>query len=80
MVEKERSQSILREIDTLLKREVLPVSNDRLNPQENLLENLMSMKEQGLISGDLIRIGPDGAPHRMTNIRLTYIGIRALKQ
>jgi hypothetical protein len=38
------------------------------------------MKNQGWISGDLITISSTGAPHRITNIRLTYSGIRALRQ
>lgn len=74
---------ILREIDTLLKNGVLPVSNDhlkKLSSESDILEQLIAMKESGLISGDLIKIGSTGTPHRMTNIRLTYQGIRKLRR
>ena len=77
------THSILQEIDTLLKSGVLPVSVDhlsRLGQGGNILDYLMELKREGLISGDLITIGISSTPHRMTNIRLTYLGIRALAQ
>jgi hypothetical protein len=82
MIDRELIHSILQEIDTLLKSGVLPVSVDHLKhlaPEGNMLEYLMAMKTEGLISGDLITIGVNTTPHRMTNIRLTYIGIRSLR-
>lgn len=83
MNNQELIHAILREIDSLLKNGVLPVSVDHLKhleENEDMLERLMAMKNEGLISGDLITIGAGSTPHRMTNIRLTYIGIRALAQ
>lgn len=83
MSDQELTHAILREIDMLLKKGVLPVSVDHLKhlyAQGDMLERLMAMKNQGLISGDLITIGTGSTPHRMTNIRLTYVGIRALAQ
>ena len=83
MTDQQLTHRILREIDTLLKSGVLPVSVDHLNHLDqdgNILEDLMALKSEGLISGDLITIGVSNAPHRMTNIRLTYTGIRALAQ
>lgn len=50
-----------------------------VSPEGNMLEYLMTMKTEGLISGDLITIGVNTTPHRMTNIRLTYVGIRSLR-
>jgi hypothetical protein len=82
MIDRELIHSILQEIDALLKNGVLPVSVDHLkhlSPEDNMLEYLMAMKSEGLISGDLITIGVNTTPHRMTNIRLTYIGIRSLR-
>ncbi|MGA9769533.1 MAG: hypothetical protein WBV94_10865 [Blastocatellia bacterium] len=82
MIDRELIQAILQEIDTLLKSGVLPVSVDHLrhlSPEGNMLEYLMTMKSEGLISGDLITIGVNTTPHRMTNIRLTYVGIRSLR-
>ena len=82
MIDRELIHSILQEIDTLLKNGVLPVSVDHLKhlaPEDNMLEYLMAMKTEGLISGDLITIGVNTTPHRMTNIRLTYVGIRSLR-
>ena len=83
MTNQELSNTVLREIDTLLKNGVLPVSTDHLNhlsQQGSILEHLMTMKNEGLISGDLVTIGASSTPHRMTNIRLTYLGIRTLAQ
>lgn len=83
MINQELTNSILREIDALLKNGVLPVNNDHLkhlDQEGKILDDLITMKNEGLISGDLIRISNDGTPHRMTNIRLTYVGIRALRE
>ena len=72
----------LREIDSLLKQGKLPVHNGHLNhlsPEGDILQHLISLKTEGLISGDVVTIGADAVkPHRMTNIRLTYKGIRML--
>ena len=80
-LDQKTTQSILKEINALLEQGVLPVHNDHLKSfaEGDILECLLSLKDQGLISGDLIRIGVDGRPYRMTNIRLTYIGLRALR-
>lgn len=83
MLDQEVQRSILKEIDKLLKNGVLPVSNDhlkKLSADGDILEILMAMKDAGLISGDIIKIGSGGTPHRMTNIRLTYLGIRQLRE
>jgi hypothetical protein len=79
--DQELIHSILREVDVLLKRGSLPVHNTNLEHLcgGNILEYLIFMKKQGLISGNLITIGARSIPHRMTNIRLTYAGIRALQ-
>lgn len=72
----------LREIDSLLKQGTLPVHNEHLNhlsAEEDMLLYLISLKNEGLISGDIVTIGSDRIkPHRMTNIRLTYKGIKML--
>jgi len=44
-----------------------------------MLEYLIFMKSEGLISGDVVTKGVASIPYRMTNIRLTYAGIRALR-
>lgn len=83
MLDYQLVRSILKEIDALLKNGVLPVSNDhlkKLSGEVDILQYLIEMKNEGLISGDLIKIGAGGAPHRITNIRLTYMGIRELRQ
>jgi hypothetical protein len=74
--------AILREIDSRLSQGLLPVHNghlEDLSQKEELLEWLLSMKKEGLISGDLITRGADSTPYRITNIRLTYLGIRVLR-
>jgi hypothetical protein len=72
----------LREIDSLLKQGTLPVHNghlNHLNAEEDIIHQLILLKNEGLISGDIVTIGSDRVkPHRMTNIRLTYKGIRML--
>lgn len=72
----------LREIDSLLKQGTLPVHNGHLNhlsAGEDILHHLISLKNEGLISGDIVTIGSERVkPHRMTNIRLTYKGIKML--
>ncbi|HKY04355.1 MAG TPA: hypothetical protein VJQ56_05675 [Blastocatellia bacterium] len=80
-VDRDLIHAILQEIDALLRRGVLPVHNDHHKHlrEDNILEYLIIMKNQGLISGDLITIGTETRPYRMTNIRLTYAGIRALR-
>lgn len=79
----EQLQTILREIDSRLSQGVLPVHNGHLQLQvsqkEETLEYLLLMKKEGLISGDLITKGVNSTPYRMTNIRLTYLGIRVLR-
>ncbi len=75
-------QTILREIDSRLSQGFLPVHNGHLqevSQKEATLEYLLLMKKEGLISGDLITKGANSTPYRMTNIRLTYLGIRVLR-
>jgi len=72
----------LMEIDALLKRGVLPVNNahlDHLSEEGSMLGDLLSMKREGLICGAVVAIGEIARPYRMTNIRLTCIGIRMLR-
>ncbi|HXG67969.1 MAG TPA: hypothetical protein VNO70_22920 [Blastocatellia bacterium] len=83
MMKQDLAQAILQEIDALLKKEALPVSNDHLEhlgEGGNVLAHLIALKREGLICGDLVSISASGAPHRMTNIKLSYAGIRALGQ
>lgn len=63
-------------------RGILPVHNghlEHLSEEGKILEYLLFMKSEGLISGDLITRGANSLPYRITNIRLTYVGIRALR-
>jgi hypothetical protein len=74
--------AILREIDSRLTQGILPVHNGHLqdvSQEEEMLDCLLLMKKDGLISGDLITKGVNSTPYRMTNIRLTYLGIRVLR-
>jgi hypothetical protein len=75
-------QTILVKIDSNLSQGILPVHNDHLKDlsgETDVLEYLLFMKKQGLISGDLVTKGTNSTPFRMTNIRLTYLGIRVLR-
>ncbi|MFL6215250.1 MAG: hypothetical protein ACJ74J_15305 [Blastocatellia bacterium] len=73
--------AILREIDTRLSQGLVPVHNEHLQHlvEGDTVEYLLYLKRLGLISGDLVTRGLDSTPHRMTNIRLTFIGIRTLR-
>jgi hypothetical protein len=75
-------RSILIEIDSFLKQGMLPVHNDHLKhlfEEGDILEYLLILKDEQLISGNLIFKGVNNKPFRMTNIRLTYLGIKALQ-
>jgi hypothetical protein len=75
-------QTILQEIDSNLTQGILPVHNghlQKLSQEEEVLEYLLFMKKEGLISGDLVTKGLNSTPYRITNIRLTYLGIRMLR-
>src|SRR5262245_12472892 len=74
--------TIMQEIENHLSRGVLPVHNghlEHLSKAEEVLEYLLLLKNEGLISGDVVMKGADSAPYRITNIRLTYLGIRMLR-
>lgn len=74
--------AILQEIDSCLSQGVLPVHNDHLkhlSEKGEILDYLLSMREHRLIGGILITKGHDNTPHRMTNIRLTYLGVKVLR-
>lgn len=74
--------AILREIDARLNRGVLPVHNDHLkhlSEEGEILDYLLYMKKERLISGDLITKGANNTPYRMTNLRLTYVGVKTLR-
>ncbi|MEK6288941.1 MAG: hypothetical protein AABO57_24750 [Acidobacteriota bacterium] len=75
-------QTILVKIDSNLSQGILPVHNGHLkdlSAEADVLEYLLFMKKEGLISGDLVTKGTNSTPFRMTNIRLTYLGIRVLR-
>ncbi len=75
-------QTILAEINSHLSQGILPVHNGHLkdlSSETDVLDCLLLMKKQGLISGDLVTKGTDSIPYRMTNIRLTYLGIKVLR-
>ena len=75
-------RTILQEISAHLNRGVLPVHNDHLKDvreEGDVLEYLLFLKKEGLISGDVVTKGTGSTPYRMTNIRLTYAGIRVLR-
>lgn len=81
-LDQEVVQTILKDIETRLSQGVLPVHNGHLKDlfaENEVLEYLLSMKHAGLISGDLITKGVNSTPYRITNIRLTYAGIKALR-
>jgi hypothetical protein len=82
MIDQKLVHSILREIDAKSKAGVAPVTSDLLSPLgqgSEVLEHLLAMKGGKVISGDLISEALTQRPRRMTSIRLTYSGIRLLR-
>jgi hypothetical protein len=83
MLDQKLIHDLLQEIDSQLKQGILPVNDHHLThlgegQEENVLAYLMHMKNEGLISGNIVKKGTEGTPHKMVNIRLTYQGMRAL--
>jgi len=81
-LDQEMVQTFLQEIESHLSQGVLPVHNghlEKLSTGDETLEYLLFLKKEGLISGDVVTKGTGGTPYRMTNIRLTYLGIRVLR-
>lgn len=73
------TNAILQEIEARLSQGLLPVHNGHLQEFSqggDVMEYLLFMKKEGLISGDVVSKGANSTPYRMTNIRLTYAGIR----
>jgi hypothetical protein len=82
-VDEELVHGTLQEINRLLRQGMIPVHNGHLRSlisDVDVLDLLLSMRLRGLISGDLITVGQgEGVPHKLTNIRLTYVGLRQLQ-
>jgi hypothetical protein len=81
MLDQKLRRQILQEIGRLTKELSLPINSEKLEPlsdEVDMLAVLLSMKEEGLIGGEVVRIGRERAAHRMTNIRLTYNGLKIL--
>jgi len=80
-LDQEYVRRLLQAIANHLSQGVLPVHNGHLEDHSetnDVLHDLLALKEEGLISGDVVSRGAKGTPYRMTNIRLTYLGIRLL--
>jgi hypothetical protein len=74
--------TILQEIDACLHEGILPLHDDylsHLSEKGQILEYLLFMREERLIGGALVTRGINNTPHRMTNISLTYLGMKALR-
>lgn len=82
IVNQKLMHTILQEIDSRLNQGIQPLHNDHLNhlcEAGEVLEYLLYLKAKGLISGNLVSRGANQTPHRVVNIRLTYVGMKALK-
>jgi len=80
MAEEQLKREVLKEIGKLSKELALPIHSEHLAhlAEGDMLPILISMKDEGFIGGEVVRIGYDRAVHRMTNIRLTYKGLKEL--
>src|SRR5215471_3286264 len=82
MADEQLKREILKEIGRLSKELSLPIHSEHLghlSDEVDMLQVLLLMKEEGLIGGEIVRIGHDRVAHRMTNIRLTYSGLKILQ-
>jgi hypothetical protein len=83
MIDQELVSKALQEIGRLSDEGVLPIDNGNLkhlDQQDSLLQHLVYMKEQGLISANLITVGREAVkPYRVTNIRLTIAGLKSCR-
>ena len=80
-LDQELIRNILQEIDTCLRREIIPMHDGylkHLSEKGEILEYLLFMRNERLIGGALVTKGINSTPHRMTNIRLTHLGRKAL--
>lgn len=74
-------QAVLLEIDSQLKQGVQPIEDRHLAhlcEDGAVLECLLHLKNRGLISANVVKKGAEGVLYKMVNIRLTYLGMRAL--
>ncbi|MEW6131344.1 MAG: hypothetical protein AB1757_30225 [Acidobacteriota bacterium] len=74
--------TMLQEINHHQNQGLPPMHNEHLNhlcEAEEVLEYLLHLKSQGLVSGNLVRRGVTQTPYRIVNIRLTYVGMMALR-
>ncbi len=81
MLDEQLKREVLKEVGRLTKEHSLPIHSehlDHLSDEVDMLTFLISMKDEGLIGGEVVRIGRERAVHRMTNIRLTYDGLKIL--
>ncbi|HEY6330830.1 MAG TPA: hypothetical protein VI756_15975 [Blastocatellia bacterium] len=82
MITPELVHALLNEIDSKSKEGIAPITSDMLEQSGHgaeVLEYLIAMKTGRIISGDIIRERLSGIPRKMTSIRLTYAGLRALR-
>lgn len=82
-LDQELIHAILQEIDACLNEGVIPVVNEHLKhlcKEGEILKYLLFMRDERLIGGALVTRGVNYTPHKMTNIRLTYLGLKALRQ
>lgn len=81
MLDQKLKRQILQEIGRLTKELSLPINSEHLehlSEEADMLAVLISMKDEGLVGGEVVRIGHERLAHRMTNIRLTYNGLKIL--
>jgi len=81
MPDEKLKREILQEVGRMSRELLLPINSEHLNhlgAEVDMLAVLVSMKDEGLIGGEVVRIGHDRTLHRMTNIRLTYNGLKVV--
>lgn len=75
-------RAVLLEIDSQLKQGVQPVEDRHiahLFEEGEVLDCLVHLKNNGLISANVIKKCADGALHKIIHIRLTYLGMKLLR-
>src|SRR5262249_49815307 len=81
MLDEQLKREVLKEIGRLSRELSLPIHSEHLehlSDEIDMLPFLISMREEGFMGGEVVRMGGERAFKRITNIRLTYDGLKIL--
>jgi len=82
MIDEDLVHTLLKEIDRMSRSGIVPITSnmlDQVGHGADVLSHLIAMKGGRIISGDVVAERATGTPRKITSIRLTYTGMRMLK-